>query len=261
MTPTALTIAGSDPSGGAGIQADLKTFSALKVYGMTVITALTAQNTIGVSSVTAVASAAVAAQLDAVITDIRPMAVKTGMLFSKDIVETVSAKIRQHSLSNLVVDPVMTASTGSRLLQSDATDAMCRLLLPLALIVTPNLDEASVLSGIQVRSLSDMEGAAILIQKTGPKHVLIKGGHLEGDAVDVFFDGKEMVHLTGARIATEDWHGTGCVLSAAIAGYLARGESLVDAVRLSKGFVTEAIRNGLRLGAGRGPCDPLGIQL
>jgi hydroxymethylpyrimidine/phosphomethylpyrimidine kinase len=259
MIPTALTIAGSDPSGGAGIQADLKTFSALRVYGMAVVAALTVQNTKGVFGASEVSPSHLAEQIDAVVSDIPPGAVKTGMLMSAGNVATVAAKVREHQLPNLVVDPVMISTSGASLLNSDAIDMLRRELLPAAVIVTPNLDEARALTGREIRTADDMEEAALWIHGFGSKYVYIKGGHLDGDAVDVLFDGQVFTRLQQERIETRDLHGTGCVLSAAMAAYLARGESVLSAVRNAKEFVTVAIRNSLRLGAGQGPCDPLGI--
>jgi len=260
LIPIALTIAGSDPSGGAGIQADLKTFSALKVYGMSVITALTAQNTIGVSGLLEVNPAFVADQLDAVLSDIVPGAAKTGMLANAAIVEIVATKIRQYGVVKLVVDPVMISTSGSTLLADDAIDALSRLLLPLAQIVMPNIDEARVLSRRDVRDVHDMEEAARRIHGLGARYVYIKGGHLGGDAIDVLFDGVTSTRLHGSRIVTDNTHGTGCILSAAMAANLALGLSVPEAVVRAKDFVTLAIRNSLRLGAGSGPCDPLGIE-
>ena len=259
MIATALTIAGSDPSGGAGIQADLKTFSTLKVYGMSVIAALTAQNTVGVLNSMDVPAAFVAEQLDAVMTDIHPMAVKTGMLGKSDVVDVVSSRLRKYGVTNLVVDPVVYSTSGSALLQDDALDVLRRRLLPLALVVTPNLFEAQLLTGRTIHTVGDMEEAALDIHGLGAKHVLIKGGHMEGAPTDVFFDGDQFERLERDRINTADTHGTGCVLAAALTAYLARGESVKSAVHLSKDFVTTAIRNSLRLGSGRGPCDPVGL--
>lgn len=264
MIAIALTIAGSDPSGGAGIQADLKTFSRQRVYGMAVITALTAQNTTGVSDVMGIPSEFVQKQLDSVLTDIRPDAAKTGMLSNAAIVEVVAAKVREYGLTKLVIDPVMLSTSGASLLNPDARLVFRRELLPLAMLLTPNLHEAEALTGKQVRTVEDMEEAALQLHGMGARNVLVKGGHLEkhvdGAAIDVFFDGKEFFHLRSERIATGNTHGTGCVLSAAITGYLASGKSLADAVRQGKDFVTAAIRNGLKLGSGNGPCDPLELE-
>lgn len=256
---TALTIAGSDSIGGAGIQADLKTFSRLRVYGMSVITALTAQNTAGVSGIMEVPPDFVARQLDAVLKDVSPDALKTGMLKTSAVVEVVAGKVREYGLTKLVVDPVMLSKSGAPLLDPDAAAAFRRLLLPLSLVVTPNTEEAQVLTGNQIRTADDMEEAALALYAMGARHVLIKGGHLEGDATDVLFDGSEFSRFRAERLPGRDSHGTGCVLSAAITAQLALGKTVHEAVQLGKDFVTEAIRNGLRIGSGRGPCDPLGL--
>jgi hydroxymethylpyrimidine/phosphomethylpyrimidine kinase len=257
MIPTALTIAGSDPSGGAGIQADLKTFSALNVYGMAVIAALTAQNTVGVREVLVVPQDFVAAQLDAVFSDIPPNALKTGMLGSAAIVEIVAAKLRKYNARRLVIDPVMVSSSGTVLLDRSGIDALKRDLLPLAELVTPNLAEAAELSGIDVRNIADMEEAARRIHGIGARNVFLKGGHLEGDAVDVFFTGSEIVHFRSERISTSNLHGTGCVLSAAITSGLAFSRDLAESIALAKEFVTQAIGRSLSLGKGAGPINPL----
>ena len=251
-----LTIAGSDPSGGAGIQADLKTFSRLRVYGMSVIAALTAQNTLGVSDVMDVPPDFVARQLDAVFSDILPDSVKTGMLRSAAVIETVAARVKQYNVTRLVVDPVMVSKSGARLLDPGAVRTLCRTLVPMALVITPNTEEAQALTGKEVRSTHDMEEAALQIHAMGAEYVLVKGGHLTGDAADVLFDGQRFEYFRSERLQTRDTHGTGCVLSAAIAAHLARGESVIEAVRLGKELVTEAIRNGLRIGSGQGPGDP-----
>jgi hydroxymethylpyrimidine/phosphomethylpyrimidine kinase len=259
---TALTIAGSDPSGGAGIQADLKTFSRLRVYGMAVITALTAQNTSGVTGTLEVPPDFVARQLEAVLSDIHVDAAKTGMLLTGGAVEVAARKVREHEIRNLVVDPVMMSTSGTPLLNRDAVGTFSRTLLPLALIVTPNISEAEMLTGRSITSIEDMEEAALQVHSMGARSVLIKGGHLNGDhATDVLFDGSEFYHFQSPRIRSRDTHGTGCVLSAAIAAHLAAGKSLKNAVQSAKDFVSDAIRNGLRLGKGSGPCDPLGLAL
>jgi hydroxymethylpyrimidine/phosphomethylpyrimidine kinase len=257
MIPTALTIAGSDPSGGAGIQADLKTFSALNVYGMAVIAALTAQNTLGVLRVMDVPADFTAAQLDAVMSDIPPHAVKTGMLGSAAVVEIVARKIREYGVKRVIVDPVMVSSSGTLLLETTGIDVLKRDLLPLAELITPNLAEAAELSGMRVHALQDMEQAARRIHGMGARNVLVKGGHLEGDAIDVFFDGAEVVHFRSERNPTSNLHGTGCVLSAAITGGLAIGHTLAESITLAKQFVTAAIRGSLALGSGFGPINPL----
>jgi hydroxymethylpyrimidine/phosphomethylpyrimidine kinase len=260
VVPKALTIAGSDPSGGAGIQADLKTFSALRVYGMAAIAALTAQNTAGVASVMPIPAEVLKSQLDTLLCDIVPDAAKTGMLSTAANVELVAAKVREYGLTKLVIDPIMLSTSGASLLEPDAQPVFRKELLPLALLITPNLDEARALTGKKVTTVDDMEEAALHIHGMGGRNVLVKGGHLEGDATDVFFDGSEFFHLRSERINSRNTHGTGCVLSAAITAYLALGEPVEAAVRDGKEFVTRAIRSGLTLGNGNGPCDPLGLE-
>lgn len=260
MVTKALTIAGSDPSGGAGIQADVKTFSALHVYGMAVIAAITAQDTVGVASVMPIPAEVLRSQLDTLLRDIVPEAAKTGMLSTAANVEVVADKVREYGVTKLVIDPVMMSTSGAPLLEPDAQLVFRRELLPLALLITPNLDEARALTGRPVRTIEDMEEAALHIHNIGAQNVLVKGGHLAGDSTDVFFDGKEFFHLHSERIDNRHTHGTGCVLSAAITAYLALGKPIEDAVRNGKQFVTEAIRRGLALGKGKGPCDPLGLE-
>jgi hydroxymethylpyrimidine/phosphomethylpyrimidine kinase len=255
--PRALTIAGSDSGGGAGIQADLKTFAALGVYGMSALTAITAQNTTGVYAVHEVPPDVVAAQIDAVATDIGVDGAKTGMLSSAPIIEAVADRIRAHRILNLVVDPVMVAKSGAPLLRPEAQEALRTQLLPLALVVTPNLHEARVLIGQQIKDLREMKEAARRIADLGPHFVLVKGGHLTGDPVDILYDGETFTELPAPRIPTKHTHGTGCVLSAAIAAYLAQGRRPQEAVALGKEFVTRAIEAGLPLGRGYGPCNPL----
>lgn len=258
MIPTALTIAGSDPSGAAGIQADLKTFSALSVYGMAVVTALTAQNSERVSGVFDVGASILEAQLDAVMRDISPATVKIGMLASAANVEVVSKKLAEYNCRQVVMDPVMKSSSGTMLLDSDAIDVLRDRLFPLITLVTPNLDEAEALTGDPVRTLPAMEKAAHRLHDMGASNVLVKGGHLEGEtAVDVFFDGEKLERLEVERIENAEPRGTGCVLSSAITAYLASGPTMFDAVRAGKIFTLAAIRNRLQLGHGRGLCDPL----
>ncbi len=258
---TALTIAGSDPSGGAGIQADLKTFSRLRVYGMSVITSVTAQNTSAVAAVVEVAPEFVGRQLDAVLSEIRADAAKTGMLLTAGVIEVVTQKIREYEIRNLVVDPVMISTSGTALLNPDAIATLRRMLLPLALVITPNTDEAHVLTGKKIANLEDMEEAALRIYDTGPRSVLIKGGHMTGnDAIDVLFDGSDFTHLRRSRIGSGPIHGTGCVLSAAITAELAAGKSLSEAVHAAKDFVTAAIEHALTPGKGTGICDPLALE-
>jgi hydroxymethylpyrimidine/phosphomethylpyrimidine kinase len=249
----ALTIAGSDSGAGAGIQADLKTFAAHGVYGISVITAITAQNTRKVTQILELPPDLVSAQINAVIQDIGAHAIKTGMLANAGIIEVVAEKIREHGLRNLVVDPVMVAKSGDVLLQKDAIEALRSVLIPLAAIVTPNLPEAQELAGIRETDLRAIKEAAIRISGMGAKSVLIKGGHRKGPATDIFYDGQRFRELSAARIRTPHTHGTGCTFSAAIAANLARGEKLERAVVLAKRYITEAIRRGFAIGAGHSP--------
>jgi hydroxymethylpyrimidine/phosphomethylpyrimidine kinase len=256
--PRVLTIAGSDSGGGAGIQADLKTFSALGVFGMTAITAVTVQNTKGVSGYEALSPDVVGAQIRAVATDIGVDAAKTGMLASAAIVEAVADAVRETRIDRLVVDPVFVSKHGHPLLQEDAVDALRELIVPLSAVITPNLPEAEGLCGFAVRDRETMKRAAQTVLDLGARSVLVKGGHLEeARASDLFFDGDCMEWLEAERIDTPNTHGTGCVLSAAIAANLARGEETLQAVTKAKGFVTEAIRGALALGEGIGPVNPL----
>jgi hydroxymethylpyrimidine/phosphomethylpyrimidine kinase len=255
--PRVLIIAGSDSGGGAGIQADLKTVAALGVFGMTAITALTAQNTTGVYGITEVDPDFVALQIEVCVADIGCDAVKTGMLSSAAIIKAVAAKIREHHLSPLVVDPVMISKSGAPLLKSDAVDALKRELLPLATVVTPNLHEAGALLGRTVRTLDDMKEAARALRDLRPQNVVVKGGHLEGLAVDVVFDGREFTELRSERVVTKNNHGTGCVFASAIAAGLAQGKTVRESLALAKEFITAAIHNGLAIGKGYGPANPM----
>ncbi|HVM35768.1 MAG TPA: bifunctional hydroxymethylpyrimidine kinase/phosphomethylpyrimidine kinase [Actinomycetota bacterium] len=256
--PRVLTIAGSDSGGGAGIQADLKTFFALGCHGMSAITALTAQNTMGVTGIHAVPADFVAEQIDAVATDIGIDAAKTGMLASSDIIEAVADSIRANNIGNLVIDPVFVAKSRDWLLDKSAVETLKHRLFPLATLVTPNLFEAAGLTGSEeARGLRDMRMQAEEMVKIGAPAVLVKGGHLPGDlAVDLFFDGDEFVEVAGPRFETTDTHGTGCTLAAAIAASLAHGAPLRRAVEAGKEFVSGAIARGLRLGKGYGPVNP-----
>ena len=250
--PKALTIAGSDSGGGAGIQADLKTFSAYRVFGLSVITAVTAQNSVGVQGVENLAPAFVARQLRSVLEDFGVDAAKCGMLSVAPIIEAVAGVLAEHPIDKLVVDPVMVAKSGDSLLQPDAVEALIRHILPLALVVTPNLPEAEVLSGITVANREEMEEAARRIGKLGARHVLVKGGHLKGDAVDILWNGREVTAFQVPRVESSNTHGTGCTFSAAIAAGLAKGRPLGEAVREAKAYVTKAIRDGFALGRGVG---------
>jgi hydroxymethylpyrimidine/phosphomethylpyrimidine kinase len=255
--PRAITIAGSDSGGGAGVQADLKTFAVLGVWGTSAITSVTVQNTRGVTGVEDVSPHVVAEQIRAVVSDIGVDASKTGMLSTRAIIEAVAGAGSEVGLPNLVVDPVFVSKHGDPLLREDAVDALRTLILPLATLVTPNLPEAGGLAGFEVRGREGMRRAAEAILALGPGAVLVKGGHLEGDrSDDLFADGHRMEWLEGERIDTPHTHGTGCVLSSAIAALLARGEPLLEAARKGKAFVAEAIRHGAPLGGGIGPVSP-----
>jgi hydroxymethylpyrimidine/phosphomethylpyrimidine kinase len=254
--PIALTIAGSDSGGGAGIQADLKTFAALGVYGTSALTAITAQNTIGVTAVHALPADLVTAQIEAVAGDMTLDVVKTGMLASSAIVEAVAAAISALDLPSVVVDPVMIAKSGDRLIDTEALAALKSELLPRARVVTPNVPEAEVLAGMKIATLDEAREAARRIHKLGAASVVVKGGHLPGDeAIDLLFDGRTFTEYRAPRIETRNTHGTGCTFASAIAAHLARGEALVDAVRLAKDYVTGAIRHGLPIGNGHGPLN------
>ena len=255
--PRALTIAGSDSGGGAGIQADLKTFTAFRVFGMSVLTSITAQNTQSVLGISDLPPEFVELQIDAVISDIGVDAVKTGMLSNPGIISAVVRKIKQHGIEKLVVDPVMRAKGGNRLLRSEAEKALTEKLLPLALIVTPNIPEAEVLSGMTISSVEDMREAAKSIKFFGPEYVLVKGGHLESaqEAVDILYSGKEFYEFRAPRVQTKNTHGTGCTYSAAICSSLAKGFDMVDSVKRAKDYVTEAIKKSFSLGKGHGPLN------
>ena len=253
--PTALTIAGSDSGGGAGIQADLKTFSAYRVFGLSVITGLTAQNTQGVRSVELPAAAFIKAQLQAVAEDLRVDAVKTGMLATGEIIRTVAAAVRDFGFPNLVVDPVMIAASGDALMQHEAAPVMRDYLFPLAMVVTPNLDEAGYLCGRKIGTVEEMEAAARSIHAMGPRFVLLKGGHLPGGTVvDLLYDGRQFTRREGSRVAGE-FHGTGCTLSSAIAAALAYGLPVPEAVAAAQEYVGLAIRSAPVVGKGRRPLN------
>lgn len=256
MIPRALTIAGSDSGGGAGIQADLKTFTAYNVFGMSVLTSITAQNTVGVTGVHDLPAEFVAQQLDAVASDIGIDAAKTGMLSNREIIETLAERIKHHRIEKLVVDTVMRAKSGDPLLRPDAQEAFISLMLPLALVATPNVQEAEAISGTKISSLDDKREAARRIVDKGAKSVLVKGGHLdENKSIDVFYDGDSFVLFEAERIPTKNTHGTGCTLSAAIAANLAKGLQLKESIRNAKEFVTQAICHSFELGRGHGPLN------
>lgn len=255
MVKRALTIAGSDSSGGAGIQADLKTFTVFGVYGMSVITALTAQNTVAINGIYDVTPEFVLLQLESVLSDIGADGIKTGMLSNTDIIKTVAAFLRKYPKPVLVVDPVMVAKGGQPLLHPDAVTALKQELISMAFLATPNIPEAQILSGIRIETDEDMKKAAKIIRLLGCTAVLIKGGHRLGNASDLLYDGNEFTHFTTERINNKNTHGTGCTYSAAILSNLVLGKSLIEAIRLSKAYVTDAIRHALPLGRGIGPLN------
>ena len=255
--PVALTIAGSDSGGGAGIQADLKTFAALGVHGTSAITAVTAQNTTGVTDILELPVSLIREQIRAIVEDMEVGAAKTGMLSSSEIIAAVADAIARHRIDKLVVDPVMVAKGGARLLRDDAVSALRELLIPLAAVITPNLPEAEVLLGRKIATLDERRAAARDLVALGARAAVVKGGHAEGDAVDVFFDGSRTIELQARRITTSNTHGSGCVFSAAITAGLARGLVPLEAVREAKAFITEAIANSLEIGHGHGPVNPM----
>lgn len=257
--PSAMTIAGSDSGGGAGIQADLKTFAALGVYGTSVLTAITAQNTLAVTAVHEIPTDVIAAQIDAVATDIGADAVKTGMLSSSAIIECVATSLKDHSeiagLRRLVVDPVMVAKSGDSLLREDAVGALRERLLPLAAVVTPNIPEAETLTGRSIVTDDDVRNAARAIVGMGAAAVVVKGGHRDGPATDLYYDGSSFREFTSPRIETANTHGTGCTFASAVAAGLAKGLTTEEAVGQAKEYVTEAIRRSFPIGEGHGPLN------
>ncbi len=252
---TALTIAGSDPSGGAGIQADIKTMTAHGVYAMSAITALTAQNTTGVYGIFEVSPEFLAKQLDCIFTDIRPDAVKIGMLSSSELICTIAGKLNEYRAEHIVLDPVMVSTSGSRLIGEDAVETLSAKLIPLAELVTPNIPEAEVLLGRSITSVSEMEQAARELGEMYRCSVLLKGGHQVNDANDLLYTGGKLRWFYGRRIDTVNTHGTGCTLSSAIASNLAKGLELSEAVRQAKCYLSGALSAGLDLGRGAGPMN------
>lgn len=250
-----LTIAGSDTCGGAGIQADIKTFSALGTYGMSVITAVTVQNTQGVFGCQDITPDIIKAQIDAIFTDIEVSAVKIGMVSQIETIKAISEKLKQYQPQNVVLDPVMISKSGFDLMQPNAKETLIKELIPLAFVVTPNLPEAEVITGISIKNLKDMEKAAQIIHNMGTKNVLIKGGHLQQDATDILFDGKQYYYMKGERIHTKNTHGTGCTLSSAIAANLAKGQTIQQSVKNAKDYITIAIEHALDIGKGVGPTN------
>jgi hydroxymethylpyrimidine kinase / phosphomethylpyrimidine kinase / thiamine-phosphate diphosphorylase len=256
--PIALTIAGSDSGGGAGIQADLKTFGALGVYGASVITSVTAQNTLEVSGIHDLPPEFITLQLDTVLRDLSIDAIKTGMLSNPAIIRAVSERLQTLGVAKLVVDPVMVAKGGAALLRKEAEAELIQRLLPLAYVVTPNLGEAEVLAAMPIHHLGEMEQAARRIHAKGPRHVVVKGGHLDGPPIDVFFDGERFQYFEGERIETKSLHGTGCTFASAIAAELAKGVEVTAAVRQAKAYITTAIRLAEPIGHGFGPTHHFG---
>jgi hydroxymethylpyrimidine/phosphomethylpyrimidine kinase len=255
-----LSVAGSDPGGGAGIQADLKTITVLGGFGMTVVTALTIQDTLGVAEIYNLPPDFVGRQFDAVAGDIGIDAVKTGMLPNRGIVEAVAGKIREYRLEKVVVDPVLAAKRGEALMSADTLPLLTEELLPLALVITPNIPEAEALSGIIIATEGDMKKAAVIIYNLGVRNVVVKGGHLAGnaaEAIDILYDGRNFYEFRAPRIETRDTHGTGCTYSAALAFFLAAGRSVPEAAAAAKEYITAAIRSAWRLGAGQGPLNHL----
>ncbi|MDR2104170.1 MAG: bifunctional hydroxymethylpyrimidine kinase/phosphomethylpyrimidine kinase [Deferribacteraceae bacterium] len=253
-----LTIATSDSGGCAGIQADLKTFSALGVFGMSVIAAVTAQNTLEVKQIATIPIDNIAMQIDAVFEDIGADSVKIGMLFSKEIIDVVAKGLEKYEVKNLVVDPVMVAATGALLLKTDAINTMIKKLFPLARVVTPNLHEAEALSGIKILNYKDKVEACKIISRRGAQTVILKGGHGSGaESVDLWYNGKSVYEFSAPRVDTENVHGTGCTFSAAITAYLAHGCTLDESIRKAKIYITNAILKGkdLRIGRGSGPVN------
>jgi hydroxymethylpyrimidine/phosphomethylpyrimidine kinase len=250
-----LTIAGSDSGGGAGIQADLKTITLLGGFGMSAITALTAQNTVGVQAILELDVEFVKKQIDSVLSDIGADAIKTGMLSNSEIVRGTAEKLREYRIENVVVDPVMVAKSGDALLKKDAQESVLQELIPLSYLVTPNLPEASVLSGREVKGLEDMREASVAIHGRGARNVLVKGGHLPGSPIDLLFNGERFHEFPGKRVDTKNTHGTGCTYSAAIATELAKGKPLVQAIEEAKAFMMVALRFSLNLGKGHGPTN------
>ncbi|MTI47526.1 bifunctional hydroxymethylpyrimidine kinase/phosphomethylpyrimidine kinase [Sporosalibacterium faouarense] len=250
-----LTIAGSDSSGGAGIQADLKTFSAHCVFGMSVITAVTAQNTQGVFAVQDISTDIIEKQIDAIFTDIEVDCLKIGMVSQTSTIKIIAKKLKEYQPKNIVLDPVMISKSGYDLLKPEAKDALISELLPLVTVVTPNIPEAEDITGMSIKDLKDMEKAALSIYKMGPKNVLIKGGHMEGDATDILFNGKDYIYYKEMRIETKNTHGTGCTLSSAIASNLANDYTIDEAISRAKEYITIAIKNSLSIGKGVGPTN------
>ncbi|KAB8137909.1 bifunctional hydroxymethylpyrimidine kinase/phosphomethylpyrimidine kinase [Gracilibacillus oryzae] len=258
---SALTIAGTDPSGGAGIQADLKTFQEREVYGMSVITSVVAQNTLGVEQVEHLPISFIEKQFDSVWNDIKPNAVKTGMIATIDMMELIAEKLKGSNVP-YIIDPVMVAKSGHSLMEEESRSVIRNMLIPLSTVVTPNVPEAEFLVGFSINTQEDAEKAAkVIVEQLGAGAVVVKGGHLEGDAKDVLYDGREFTYFTSERLNTHHTHGTGCTFSAVITAELAKGRSVKQAVKTGKAYITDAIRYSLELGNGNGPTNQWGYRL
>lgn len=258
---TALTIAGTDPTGGAGIQADLKVFQEREVYGMSVISSVVAQNTVGVQAVQHLDIPFMEKQLDSVLSDIQPDAIKTGMVATIEMMELIASKLSTLSVP-YIIDPVMVAKSGDALMEGKSRDVIRELLLPLATVVTPNVPEAEILVGFDIHTNRDAEKAAkVMVNELGAQAAIVKGGHLSGDAIDVLYDGKDFSYYKAERFDTKHTHGTGCTFSAAITAELAKGKTIQEAVTLGKKFITDAIQYSLKLGNGNGPTNAWGHRL
>ena len=254
--PSVMTIAGSDSGGGAGIQADLKTFSALRVFGTTAITSITSQNTVGVNDVYNIPIKHLESQITAVLDDINVLAVKTGMLATSDIISVVCSSLKKYNVSKLVVDPVMIAKDGSRLLQKEAINSLITELIPISYVITPNVPEAEELVSMKINSIKDMYNAADKIYKLGAKNVVIKGGHLSGKkSIDVLYNGTEYSEFSTTRVNTSNTHGSGCTFAAAITAFLSYEMSLIDAVKKAKIYVSESLSTDFKVGHGHGPLN------
>ncbi|MCL1925142.1 MAG: bifunctional hydroxymethylpyrimidine kinase/phosphomethylpyrimidine kinase [Defluviitaleaceae bacterium] len=250
-----LTIAGSDCSGGAGIQADLKTFSAHGTFGMSVITSVVAENTFRVSAIEDISEKTIEAQINDIFEDIKPNATKIGMLSKIETMICIAKKIKEHNPRNIVIDPVMYAKNGAALMAPEAINTLIKEILPLADVLTPNLPEAEKIIGMKVETIEEMKNAAIEIRKLGAKAVVVKGGHLKGDAIDILFDGENFYEYTSKRVESKHTHGTGCTYSSAIAANLAKGLKISEAVKEAKDYIQGAIENAPKLGKGNGPID------
>lgn len=259
---TALTIAGTDPTGGAGIQADLKAFQEREVYGMSVLTSAVAQNTLGVQDIHHLPITFIEQQLKSVFTDIKPNAIKTGMIASTEMMELIASYFEKYQEIPYCLDPVMVATSGDVLMEEASQTTIKKRLVPLATVVTPNLSETEILIGRKVTTIKAMEEAAIeIVNELGAQTAVVKGGHLEGGAVDVVYDGNQIHHLRSERFDTPHTHGTGCTFSAVITAELAKGKTILEAVQLAKAYITDAIRYSLKLGKGNGPTNHWGYRL